>query len=43
MPKKRKYANKFNPEWLQLVKHKKWLKVVEGDEFSAWCTVWMKH
>ena len=43
MPNKSKnYASKFNVEWLQLEKLKKWLKPVDGDVYSGWCTLCQK-
>ena len=42
MPRKHKYSAKFNPEWLQLKQHKRWLAAVEDEESSAWCTVCQK-
>ena len=35
-----KYQSKINPEWLQIDRFKKWLNSVEGDDESAFCSIY---
>lgn len=39
MPKSRKYSSKFNLEWLQIEKYKKWLQKADSNENKAMCKI----
>ena len=36
---KKKYISKFNPEWIKMKMYRIWLKEVEGNDASAYCTL----
>ena len=36
---KKKYVSKFNPEWIKMKMYRIWLKEVEGNDASAYCTL----
>ena len=36
---KKKYIRKFNPEWIKMKMYRIWLKEVEGNDASAYCTL----